>query len=405
MANPIKVAAFEGGQLRVLAFGDSGREVVLGLPLSRLIVRMIRVPVEEDPVAFSTPVLQALSPFPDEPLTVACETVRESEAGKVVLAVAMPEGATDDLAEALDAQKFQVTRVDALVIGQLRGLWTQLGGGDARRMLAIRSVDGISLVILDGDQPSAIRSIADASEMRREVMLSLLEAEDFGGAHPLEDIVVVSVDGVENLPEIPAGVLEGFGPVRTLEIGSDAALMGVAERSQDPDSLNALPSSWAEMLAESRFKRRLMRQLAVAGGIWLLIMSVLLGVPVIYGFMTDRQKSLSRQHSRQYQAVRNMREKVDLVRKYSNHEKGALETMKRISDALPVQGITLTAWNFKRDDSLRFSGEADAASLVYELKNKLEGQFESVELGGPSAKGNKQKFDITISFQPPEVEQ
>ena len=406
MADTVNVVAFEGGQLRRLASGKSGREVVLALPFSRLIAKMVLVPSGEDPIAVATPILQALSPFPDEPLTVSCETVRESDSGTVVLAVAMPETPSDDLADALDAQKLQVTRIDALEVGLLRGLWSQLGGGEMRRLLVVRALDGISLLVLDGDQPQAIRFLSDATGLRRELMLLLLEAEDFGGARGLGEVVKVSVGESERLPAIEDDVLRGFGQLREIQVGEDAALVGVAERSTDPSALNALPQSWAGVLEESRFKRKLYGSLAVAGGIWLLIMAVLLGVPVVYGFMTDHQKALSKRHSRQYRAVERMREKVNLVRKYSDHANGALESMKKVSDNLPETGITLTSWSFKRDDSLRFTGEADTANLVYAFKDKMDDLFPAVELVGPSAiKNGKQKFDLVLNFRVPEDEQ
>ena len=125
MADSIQVAAFEGGELRVMASKEKSNEAVLALPLSRLIVKVVRVPNEsaEEPVAFAAPILQAMSPYPDEPLTVSCEIVRESDRGRVFVAAALPESAADDIAEALDAHKLNVTRVDALALGVLRGAW------------------------------------------------------------------------------------------------------------------------------------------------------------------------------------------------------------------------------------------------------------------------------------------
>ena len=70
MPKGVQVVAFEGGALRFLASGETGREAVLALPLNRLIVKMVRVPAGEDRVAFATPLLQKASPFPDDQLTV-----------------------------------------------------------------------------------------------------------------------------------------------------------------------------------------------------------------------------------------------------------------------------------------------------------------------------------------------
>ena len=191
MSTEAQIAAFEGGKLRVLASGETSREAVLALPLNRLLVKMVRVPQGEDAVAVAEPALKALSPFPDDALTVGCETVREDGDGRIVIAAALPESAADDIGEALDAEKLSVVRIDSLALGQLRGIWNTLGESSARRLILLDSSDCLSCIVLDGDQPSAIRAITDWTNLWREVTLSLLEAEDFGGARKIDEIVVV----------------------------------------------------------------------------------------------------------------------------------------------------------------------------------------------------------------------
>ena len=415
MAETIQVVAFEGGELRSLGSEIVPGEAVLALPLSRLVVKMVRVSEEEDAVAAASGILAAISPFPDEPLTVSCETVRETEKGRVVLAAALPEGAAEDIADALDAAKINVTRVDILSLGELRGLWPQLSDGrtGVRRLVLLKGADCLSLFVLDDDQPSAVRAITSEGDLRREVMLSLLEAEDFGGAKPLSEIVVAG--------DVDATALESFAPVRRLETGEDRlalALKGVEERAGEPSTMDALPASWREVLEETRFKAKLKKFLAIAGGIWAFVMLVLFGVPVVFGLLTDRQKGLCRDHSRQYKSVLAMKEKVDLVRKYSDHARGALETMKMVSDLLPLpEGsdsscIELNSWNFRREDGehsggVKFSGEADSTALVYQFKDALVdcGLFAQVDLQGPSAgKGGRQRFDIDCRFEGEEEE-
>lgn len=377
-----KVAAFEGGALHYLASEASSREVVLALPLSRLIVKMLRVPAEQDVVEFATPVLKSLSPFPDDPLAVSCEIVRESEKEKVVIAAALPESSADDIAEALDAEKLSVVKIDALALGALRGIWGDLGiAEDAepkRKLVILRSPDCLTLIVLDGDQPASVRAVADESDLRRETMLSLLEAEDFNG--PLE-----LAETVER------------------EVSVDDALAGIRDRASDASTLNAIPDSWNDVLVETRFKAKLVRNLSVAGGIWLLIMTVLLGVPVGYGFMTDHMKTLCDRHKAQYKAVSDKKAKTKLVRKYSDHARGALEIMKAVSDRLP-SGITLSGWEFTRDDGIRVKGDADDKSAIYEFKDALaamgtedggEAVFKIVQLGTVnSQKDGVQRFDL-----------
>ena len=390
------------------------------MPLSRLLVKMVRVAPDEDPVAVSEPILKAMSPFPDDALTVSCEIVRDDEKGRVVIAAALPESAADDIGEQLDAEKFSVVRIDSLVLGQIRGVWNTLGESSARRIILFDSTDCISCIVLDSDQPSAIRAITDRTNLWREVMLSLLEAEDFGGAKKIGEIIVVETDSADASSEAlakgedPFAALAAFAPIRRITVGSDAALVGVAERSEDEGALNALPESWRELLEETRFKAKLIKGLAIAGGIWILIMAVLFGIPMVYGFMTSHQKSLSKQHQRQYMAVKEMKAKVDLIHKYSDHARGALEIMKALSDRLP-EGITLSAWNYKREDGVRVTGEAETAEDVYEFKDKMdalaegennEGEkiFGSVNLNGPNASKGKHRFDLDCQYKTGDVE-
>ena len=421
MSIEAQVAAFEGGKLRILASGEKSREAVLALPLNRLLVKMVRVAPDEDPVAVSEPILKAMSPFPDDALTVSCEIVRDDEKGRVVIAAALPESAADDIGEALDAEKLSVVRIDSLVLGQLRGAWNTLGESSTRRLVLFDSPDCLSCIVLDRDQPSAIRAITDRTNLWREVTLSLLEAEDFGGAKKIDEIIVVEQDSSDSADqtqtsnlkpqtsEDPFNSLAAFAPIRRITVGSDAALVGVAERSDDEGALNALPESWRELLEETRFKAKLIKYLVIVGGVWLLIMAILFGVPMVYGFMTSHQKSLSKQHQRQYAAVKEMKAKVDLIHKYSDHARGALEIMKALSDRLP-EGVTLSGWNYDREAGVRVSGDAETAEAVYQFKDEMdalddgeagEGEriFGMVDLSGPNASKGGYRFDLDCQYQ------
>ena len=404
MADKVQVASYESGELKVLAPGDGSREAVLALPLCRLLVKVVRVPEESrgDPAAFAQPILQSMSPYPDEPLAVSCETVRDEPEALTVLAVALPESSSSDIEDALDAAKLRVTRVDALELGAIRALWPQLRGAEPdgrRRLVVFAGTDCASIFVLDGDSPSAVRAASPGSDLAREALLTLFEAEELCGPAPLAECVVVG--------DMDAKPLEGYAPVRRVAPAADAA-SPLAERAADPATLNALPQTWREVLLEARFKKKLTRFVAVAVGIWALVMGVLFGVPLTYGMLTKHQRAMSKDHARAYQSVKTMKEKVDLVKKYSDHDLGALEMLKMVSDRLPSD-VELKSWNFKRGSMLAFSGEADSPSSVYALKRKLDalvarpdlgeaGVFESVMMQGPRAVKGKQMFDIDCKF-------
>ena len=402
MIKEARIAAFVGNEMHCLQTDSSSREAVLALPLDRLLIKIVKVPADVEAVEFCTSVLQEINPFPDEPLTVSCETVRETEDGRIVIAAALPESSADDIGEALDAQKLNVVRIDALLFGELRSIWSSLAVGEKRKLVVVGSGDQASLLVLDADMPVSVRSVAKGGDLTRETMLSLLEAEEFGGAKPLEEIVLVGDVEFES----------ALAPVRRIPgVSMEDALAGIKERSEEPSSLNALPESWREVLEETRFKAKLAKSLAVSGTFWVLIMGVLFGVPLVYGFMADKQKSLSRAHRSKHSEVSGMREKVKLVQKYSDHSRGALEIMKALSDRLP-EGIELGSWNFERENAdegrggVTVSGEADSANLVYEFKDEMselkigdEKLFGTVNLRGPTAgRGGKQRFDLECRF-------
>lgn len=376
MDQEAKIVAFQGGELHLLASDVSSNEAVLALPLSRLLVRLVRVPSGADPIETATPILKAISPFPDDPLAVSCEVVRESETESIVIAAALPESAAEDIGEALDAAKLNVVKIDALAIGALRGLWSDLHIDDGKRRLVIlKSVEGLALIVLDGDEPTSIRAIADDSELKRETWLSLLEAEDFNGPKELAETV-------------------------EREIDLNAALGGIRDRAAEEGTINALPDSWREVLEETRFKAKLTRNLIIAGVLWVLTMGVLFGVPIGYQFAGDHVKSLSKGHMREYKAVAEKKAKTELVRKYSDHARGALEIMKAVSDRLP-QGITLSDWRFTRENGVSVRGEADDKEQIYQFKDNLVAMevFDSVDLGAVHFQSNKHKFEITCSYE------
>lgn len=395
--------------MRLLSPGGKGREAVLALPLDMMLAAVVRVPAGEDPAAVATPILQAANPFPDEPLTIGCETVRTTEEGSVVIAAALPESsfAVEGVGAALDAQKLSVTRVDILALGQLRVSWDAIGAGaeDVRKAVLVSSPDCVSIFILDGDMPVSIKAAAPGSDIKREVMLALLEAEGFNGAKPLSEIVVLERETEEAFDS-----LSDFAPVRRVTVGADSALAGVAERSVEAQSLNALPASWAEMLAETRFKKKLVKYLSVAVGIWALAMGVLFGVPVVYGFMTDSQKAETKRHHAKFTEVKKMVDKVNLMRKYSDHEHGALELLKAVSDRLPPEDVTLTEWDYKREKGISIRGDAGSTSAVYELKDAMEDMafgdgedavkvFGAVKMGSVSStKDGRTRFSLDLEF-------
>ena len=91
---------------------------------------------------------------------------------------------------------------------------------------------------------------------------------------------------------------------------------------------------------------------------------------------------------------------MNLILSYMDRTYSPLEMLRMASGYLP-QGITLTGFNYRREDGVKISGEADVPTLVYDFKNAVteDPLFESVSLAGPSASKGKHKFDIDAKFK------
>ena len=364
MVDSQQIVYFDGETLETKVAMKRSREAVLVLPLRMLIVRVVDVPLDHRnmPEEYCKPFLEEMSPFVDEELTVSCEIVRENENSCKVIAAAFPEGDDETLPNALDESHLDITRIDALCFGALRILLPEIinNATDKRRLFLFRDGDYIDLFVFEDDAPVVIR-VVNAENLRREVMFSLLTAEDAVSDKKLDEIVYCG--------DIDVSSLSDLASIRRIDEAEDP-FRGIAERSEDNASLNVLPEAWQEVLKESRLKRSLKKYLSIAFAGWVLIMGILFGVPYGYGVLADKEKAKSRAHRSAYTAVRDLKTQVEAVRNVSNHDLGVLETLRTVV-AMMDGGIELTRWNFKRGEELTISGMANDKNTIYEFKDNL----------------------------------
>lgn len=340
------------------------REVSLSLPLSMLLVRTVRLPIEErDNLADAAlAALKEVSPFPDESLTPGVEVVAETDSEILAVVAALPDAAAEEVSGALDAAKVHVVRTDATAFGWLRGLWPRICERQdvSRRLVLMDLGAGWDFVLLVDGAPVYLRGIGfveSVAELGREVMLGLLQAE--GGDDGVDEVVVCSQGPVD---EAVLARLAQFGEVRTV-LAEDEYLgvEGSARRVVEGASLDVTPAAWREARTEARFTRTLMRTLAVVGGLWLLLMAVLFGVDAVYAFRTKRVNGARTEkvHQKAVKEVVAMTNSVALIERYRDHAHGALEILKTVSDLLPDDdGMTWTKFAYTRGASVRVTGFA-----------------------------------------------
>ena len=396
----------------VQTFGT--HEFVLSLPLSRLLIETVRVPVEnrDELDTIAAEAINGISPFPDEAFHVGTEVVAETDKEIIAIAAALPEAVSLEMGDALDAAKARIVRTDATALGRLRSLWPRIvsGGAMGRRIVLMNLDDGWDFMAMDDDAPVMLRGlgvVSSTAELGREVMLGLIRCEHSAGPREIGEIVVVT--GGEGLPEDVKTQLSSYGTVRVEAVGEDdayAGIEGVANRTVEEATLDVTPDAWNTALKEARFKKRLTVGMAITGGIWLLAMLLLFGVPMGYGWLANRQKEASKRHQSVYKKVKDTRDRVRLVQRYSDHARGALETLKVVSDRMP-SGVTLSQLQYRRGEYVRVWAEASQPTDAYKFKKSLDKAvldddtplFGEVTLSEVrQTRGGAHRFDIEARF-------
>jgi len=398
----------------VQSFGT--HEFVLSLPLSKLLVETVRVPVERrnELETVASEALDRISPFPDESFRVGIEVVAETERDVIAVVAALPDAVSQEIGEALDAAKVRIVRTDATALGRLRTLWPRIvaGGSAGRRLVLMDLDDGWDFLVMDDNAPFMLRGlgpVASAAELGREVMLGLIQCENSAGTRDLNEIVVVTSAG--GISDDIRARLAAYGSVRVETVGEDdayAGVEGVANRTVESSSLDVTPEVWNAALKDARFKKRLTVGVAIAGGIWAFAMVALFGVPFGFNWLTDRQKAASKRHHAVYQKVKDTRDRVKLVQRYSDHARGALETMKVVSDRMP-EGVTLSQLQYRRGEYVRVGGVAQQPNDAYDFKKALDkaafgddtllfGEVTLSEVKQQRSGGHR--FDIEAKFVP-----
>jgi len=382
------------------------RQVVLALPLSRLLVRVLKLPIEvredlADAVALQ---MDKLSPFPGEELSVGCEVLSETEKDLWVFAAAMPAAVFEELGASLRAAKLHVVRTDAAVLGWFRSLCgpCQLAR-PGRRVMLMNPDDGWDLLVLDHGVPVLARGLGvlpDDDALIREVTLSLLNAELEAGQGPVAEVLVVSKEAPS--PEL-LGKLAKVAGVAARPVtppSEDGGAEGVAVRTGEGAALDLTPQAWRDEVRESRIRRHVLTGVGIAMSVWAVFMGVLFSGPLVYKQLTARVRNASKAHAKAFKQVSDSRERVNLILSYTDRTYSSLEMLRMASADLP-QGVTLVGFNYKREDGVKISGEADQPTLVYDFKNAVTENplFESVSLTGPSAIKGKHKFDVDAKFK------
>ncbi len=402
---------------RVRAFRAAREElgvprVILGIPMSRLIVQVLRLPVDvrENLASVVSLQLEKKSPCTADEMTVGYEILSEFEDSLIVLAAGFPNSEADDIIADAELAGLEITRVDIPLLGWFRTMYasSNLMAQGRKAVLSKMNADWNIQVLQDGI-PCFARTIGSISPtaLPREIYLSILEAEEIYSKDEVGEIILFSPSDHTPAESVAGEIAERLKtfldvPVRGV-VSSDCYLScdGLLIRAFEKMTLDLTPEAWKQARYARVVGNRVKMISITVSSIAVAALAVLLAAPLVFGMLADRQRKISTSHYVAYKKVSNTREKVKLIESYTDRSSSALEMLKIVSESI-TPGITLTSFSYRRQDSVKISAEADTSAEVYSFKDKLSEKtvFGTVNLSGPSSTRNgKFRFEINAFFK------
>lgn len=383
--------------------------IILGLPTSRLLVKVLKLPVAARTDLASVVALQMdkLSPFAGDELTVAHELLAETESELTVLAVAAPSAVFIPMEAPLAAAGATVIRVDAALLGWWRALrdHESLKSTDGRRVLLVCSDNEWDLAIIDNGVPAFVRGlgvVTTAEDLAHELTFSLLNAEIEFGSTGLQEVVIIAPEQTDDR----IAVLHAITGVTVRQLAPESEpldAVGIAWRAVDNASgMDLTPARWSDHTASSVARRRFLAGMGVAMAVWVLFAGILFAGPEVSRHMVawrDRQLTAI---AGDYRGVANAKDRVKLIRAYMDRSNSLLESLRTLTSVQP-QGIELTSLNYRRAESVKLTGEALDPAQIYAFKDGLEknAPFGLCTLGAVTFDGSRRKhrFEMDVRLK------
>lgn len=386
----------------------SSSDIVLSLPLSKLLVTVLKFPAEmADSLADAVPTqLEKNSPFPTEELSVSYEILGQNETELWVLAAALPEVVANELHSALEPAKVKVIKTDVTALGWFRSLCGACNLTRSGRHVLITDLDdGWDLIVVDNGIPVFFRNLGDSREplvFLRELHLSLLNLELTAAPQPLEDVQIITLQPPDEAFIKEARDALGVPVTVKAPPSEDGGIEGVALRTGESAQMDLTPQPWRDAIRANRLRRRILIAVSTAAAFWVVLMGVLFVTPVIYRQLTERLRGQCRTHFRAYKQVSDTRERVNLIRSYMDRTTSPLEMLRLAASHLPDGDQIL--WqniSYRKGDGLRITGDAADSTTVLDYKDSLTSEpiFGNVTLVGPTLAKGRYKFDIDAKFK------
>ena len=388
--------------------------VGVGLRSDHILLRVVDLPSDNPAELKEMAQLQVdkFSPFPLDSMVISHEVLGKTAEGSLVLIAAVRQDIADALEQMVNAAGLLPICIDASVLGWCR-LLKDAGLVREKGAQLVLLMDGASaeIVVFQDGSPRMFRSLSGlqdltgsdldaeaASEIGRTLMSLELE-------HGISGCVIdIWFRGTD-----PAGLAEqvkldyGHEVIRKPLSDLPSLSEGLARRltAREQGGLDLTPPASLQKTRDKQFKRRILMSAAAGLGLWLLCVGSFEG-GLFYQRATLHQLEARRDQLKKPAVdVREMRRRVNIIKRYMDRTGSPLECLREMSSLQPP-GVDLTSFSFRKDEGLKISGEATSVNLVYEFKKSVDAsplfRKNSLQSVRQDPRSGRQIFDMDLAL-------
>jgi len=386
-------------------------DIVLSLPTQDLLTQIVKLPRVEESELINIARLQIdkISPFPTENVVTGCEVLKEKSDSMTVLVCAVREEIVNSLRDRLFPQSIYPSRVDANIMGRLH-----LFAGKKRQLFILLEGSALEIVIAEDGVPLVIRSLpgmeglAD-NEFREETLLGVNQAvmamELQHGPGELSGITLIRSRPFPQEGALSGRLSEEYGCKTNVASPDESGTLSerlVKRAFETKGRLDLSPLGWKTSARKMVFRRKLLKAVSIIMGCWLLGIILMTGLFVIQKSRVSLLRDELSELDKSTAEVRAVVSRVKMIEDYVGRELSALECMAEVTEAQP-QGVILTSFMYRKNDSVAIAGESDTVDNVYSFKKKLDESslFTEARLRGPTLETRRQMqiFDIDLKLR------
>ena len=398
-------------------FDPREHRVVTSVSCEDVLCQTLRLPATEPAELKQMLDLQIdnITPLPLEEIVYSFELLESFEGQTRVLVAIAPRATVNERVAALETAGLppEVVTVDALAMFHALSKRNALPTDDRLNVLVMLGATSANVIVHSQSAPLAVRSIVLSAEavpggeaeslLREELQRTLVAAE---ADHPQRGVGTVTfltqTDELKSLAERIAGGLSAQSNFLTNgAVPSPALSLCLECAANTSPQLNLLPDEWRLKRRTAAFRQRLIRGAIAAGAVYALALAVFVTLLAFKASQLHRVENEVKSLQPSFRQARQTQSELVTMRKQLETKFSALEVLREVTARLP-EGVRLSEFAFKKDQTVGLKGQAPSAAVSDDFPIRLEKSelFSKVTPNRSSTEaGGLTKFDLVCTLK------